>query len=174
MLTRAAMRMLRLVRSVEGGALGALMLLISFGYGANVLVRQAFPRIGPQLAWIEEASLIGLAWMVFFGLAMGLEQGRQIAMTSALALMRDALKKRIKFAINLLGTAFSLYLAKIGYDITMFVSASGQSSPTLGMSMAWLYMAMPVGFALLAIRYALELVGHADRYSAEIDPAGHF
>ena len=84
--------MLRLVRLIEGWVLGAVMILISFGYGANVLIREALPSFAPNLAWIEEVCLIGLAWMVFLGLAMGLEQGRQIAMTSALMRMGDTQK----------------------------------------------------------------------------------
>ncbi len=165
--------MLRLVRLIEGWVLGAVMILISFGYGANVLIREALPSFAPNLAWIEEVCLIGLAWMVFLGLAMGLEQGRQIAMTSALMRMGDALRKWVKLAVNVLGTAFSLYLTKIGYDITLFVVNSGQTSPTLGISMACLYAAMPIGFALLTMRYALEVVTDADRHSVVLDPSQH-
>jgi C4-dicarboxylate transporter DctQ subunit len=48
-------------------------------------------------------------------------------------------------------------VAKLSLDLTLFVVRSGQASPTLDVSMGWLYAAMPVGFALLALRYALEL-----------------
>ncbi len=59
--------------------------------------------------------------------------------------------------------AFVAYLAKLGWDITVFVRESGQISPVLDVSMAWLYGVLPVGFGLLALRYLLELVGYSDR-----------
>lgn len=167
-------QLLRWIRRIEAWLLGALMLLVSFAYGVNVLLRETFPQLGPSLAWIEEAALIGLVWMVFFGLALGLEQGRQIAMGSVLARLGATLQRRTKLLVNVLGVAFSLYLSKIGYDITVFVANSGQTSPTLGVSMAWMYVVMPIGFALLALRYLLEIVTPADRYRVELDPTQHF
>jgi C4-dicarboxylate transporter DctQ subunit len=65
----------------------------------------------------------------------------------------------VRLTIDLAGLVFSLYIAKLALDITFFVLRSGQSSPTLDVSMAWLYAAMPVGFVLLALRYVLRAVG---------------
>ncbi len=36
--------------------------------------------------------------------------------------------------------------------------------------MSWLYGPMPVGFALLALRYALEAFGVTDRHKVQVDP----
>jgi TRAP-type C4-dicarboxylate transport system permease small subunit len=36
--------------------------------------------------------------------------------------------------------------------------------------MSWIYGPMPVGFALLALRYALEAFGRADRHEVHVDP----
>ena len=156
-----AMRALRLV---ERTLLAGLMLLMSFAYVVNVAVRNVYPAIAPQLAWIEEATLISLAWVVFFGLGLALERGRHIAMSAFLERMRGAPKLWAVGAINLVGLVFSIYIAKIGVDISLFVYKSGQVSPTLNVSMAWLYGVVPVGFALLALRYALELARRSDRF----------
>jgi len=48
---------------------------------------------------------------------------------------------------------------------------SGQISPTLNISMAVLYASVPVGFALLAVRYLLELLGQTDRFTAARETA---
>jgi TRAP-type C4-dicarboxylate transport system permease small subunit len=37
-------------------------------------------------------------------------------------------------------------------------------------SMSWLYGPMPLGFVLLALRYALELFGVSDRHKVQVDP----
>ncbi len=88
-------------------------------------------------------------------------------MTSLLARVAPRPPRPLKLVIDLTGIAFSLYVAKLSLDITLFVMRSGQSSPTLDVSMAWLYAAMPVGFVLLALRYALELRAAGGRLAAK-------
>ncbi len=162
--------MLSLLKKVESAVLGAIMIMASFGYAFVVFVRILLPKLAPALAWVEEASLFLVIVMVFLGLALGLEQGRHIAMSSLLQRLGEASRRKIKIILDLLGLAFSAYLVKIAFDITKFVFQSGQISPTLGMSMAWLYLAMPVGFGLLALRYLQELFSVTNRHTVELEP----
>jgi TRAP-type C4-dicarboxylate transport system permease small subunit len=39
--------------------------------------------------------------------------------------------------------------------------------------MAWLYVVMPVGFGLLALRYLREIVTSHDRFAVKVDPVHH-
>jgi C4-dicarboxylate transporter, DctQ subunit len=164
---------MRALRGVEGVVLGAIMLAMSFAYAFNVAVRELVPTLAPQFAWIEELCLFGLVWMIFLGLALGLEGGRHIGMRMVLTRMPPMRQRAAKIVINLCGLIFSAYLAKIGVDITIFVANSGQRSPTLDISMSWLYVVMPIGFGLLALRYLLELVTAADRFAVKLDPTHH-
>jgi len=133
------------------------MILMAAAYAFNVAVRELAPTQAARFAWIEEACLFALAWVVFLGLGLALERGRHIAMTSLLERLAPGTRRGVRLAIDLVGVCFSLYIAKLALDITFFVMRSGQSSPTLDVSMAWLYAAMPVGFVLLALRYAMSL-----------------
>jgi C4-dicarboxylate transporter DctQ subunit len=164
---------MKALRGVEGVVLGAVMLAMSFAYALNVAVRELAPSFAPQLAWIEELCLFGLVWMIFLGLALGLESGRHIGMRMVLTRMPARSQRAAKLVVNLCGLLFSAYLAKIGIDITIFVANSGQVSPTLNISMSWLYVVMPVGFGLLALRYLLEIVTPADRFAVKLDPTHH-
>lgn len=158
---------------LEGYLLGALMLAMSFAYTVNVLVRELAPSYASRIAWIDEACLFGLAWMVFLGLGLALERGRHIAMTSLLLKLAPSLRRGVKLAIDLTGLVFSLYIAQICFDVTLLVLKSGQVSPTLNVTTSWLYGPMPVGFALLGLRYALGVFGANDRHSLPADPALH-
>ena len=164
------MRVLAVLRRLEAFLLGALMLAMSFAYTFNVLVRDLTPKYASTFAWIDEASLFGLAWTVFLGLGLSLERGRHISMTALLGLIAPRLRRGVKFAIDLAGLVFSLYIVHICWVVTMLVLKTGQVSPTLNVSMIWIYGPMPVGFALLALRYGLELIGASDRHTLEIDP----
>src|SRR5439155_1709264 len=80
-------RLMKALRCIEGALLGAIMLAMSFAYTLNVAVREFFPSLAPKLAWIEELCLFGLVWMIFLGLALGLEGGRHIGMLMVLAVV---------------------------------------------------------------------------------------
>jgi C4-dicarboxylate transporter DctQ subunit len=164
---------LALLRGIERGAVAALMILMALAYAFNVLVRELAPVQSSRFAWIEEACLFSLAWVVFLALGLALERGRHIAMTSLLARFAPGLRRGTRFAIDLVGLVFSLYVAKLSLDIMLLVARSGQSSPTLDISMAWLYAAMPVGFVLLALRYALELGAGEGRLAARAASLEH-
>jgi len=149
------------------------MLGMSLLYTLNVLVREIAPAYASRIAWIDELCLFGLAWVVFLGLGITLERGRHIGMTALLQGLAPRLRRGVKLAIDLTGLGLSLYIAQVGFTVTMLVLKSGQVSPTLGVSMSWLYGPMPAGFALLGLRYALELFGRADRHRVHVDPMLH-
>jgi C4-dicarboxylate transporter DctQ subunit len=161
------------LRLIERGLVAALMILMALTYAFNVLVRELASTQAAKFAWIEEACLFSLAWVVFLGLGLALERGRHIAMTSLLERLAPGLRRGVKLAIDLTGLVFSLYIAKLALDITLFVMRSGQSSPTLDVTMAWLYAAMPMGFALLALRYALEIGAREGRYAVRAAALDH-
>lgn len=165
--------LLRRVQTLQGVLLGLLMVSMTFGYTANVLVREVIPSLAPRLAWIDEISLFGLVWIVFLALGLGLESGRHIGMRMLLSRMPSPTRRIAKAAINMLGLLISVYMVKVGLEITLFVARSGQASPTLGISVAWLYWVVPVGFMLLALQYFVELLGWSDRFEREIDPMHH-
>jgi C4-dicarboxylate transporter, DctQ subunit len=164
---------LELLRRLEGAVVASLMLFMSASYAFNVAVRELASTRAAQFAWIEEACLYALAWVVFLGLGLALEQGRHIAMTSLLKRLAPGLRRGTKLAIDLTGVLFSLYVAKLSFDIMLMVIRTGQISPTLDVSTGWLYAAMPVGFALLALRYALELALAEGRLAVRAPSTGH-
>jgi C4-dicarboxylate transporter DctQ subunit len=161
---------LAFLRRLEAALLGTLMLGMSALYTLNVLVREAAPAYASRIAWIDEACLFGLAWVVFLGLGLTLERGRHISMTALLRRLAPGLRRGVKLALDLAGLAFSLYIAHICLTVTVLVLKTGQVSPTLGVSMSWLYGPMPLGFTLLALRYALEAFGATDRHKVVVDP----
>lgn len=172
-MSRSARSFVELLRRIERGLIAALMILMALAYAFNVAVRELAATQASRFAWIEELCLFSLAWVVFLGLGLALERGRHIAMTSLLERFAPRLKRAVKLAVDLAGTLFSLYIAKLALDITLFVVRSGQSSPTLDVSMGWLYAAMPVGFVLLALRYVLELPAAQGRLAARAASLEH-
>ncbi|MBN9051125.1 MAG: TRAP transporter small permease [Rhizobiales bacterium] len=157
-------RALTILRGVERTFIAIVMVAMSLLYFINVVVRYFSPTLATELAWIDEATLFGLAWLVFVGFGLALERRRHIAMTALLDNMQPAAARLIQIAINLVGLVFCLIFTKFGFDLARFIYNSGQISPTLGSTMLWLYAPLPIGFALLALRYLLELIGLQNRF----------
>ncbi len=155
------------IRYLERGMVVAITILMIGLFGFNVLVREFTPQFASTFAWIDEASRILMVWGVFMALGLALERGRHIAMTTLLVALAPKFKFSIRKLIDLAGTVFSIYSAWLGYQMTIFVMATGQVSPTLNMPMYILYIGPMIGFTLLALRYALDLFGLTDRYGAE-------
>jgi C4-dicarboxylate transporter DctQ subunit len=157
-------RMMAAVRAGERFFIAVVMIAMSLMYFISVAVRFLSPRLASELAWIEEATLFALAWLVFLGLGLAFERRRHIAMTAVLDRLSPALSRVVQIVINVSGLVFCLLLTKFSFDLAVFIYNSGQISPTLGTTMLWLYAPLPAGFALLALRYLLELAGLQNRF----------
>ncbi|WP_046863937.1 TRAP transporter small permease [Microvirga massiliensis] len=155
---------MRIIRAAERALLAIVMLVMSLLFFTNVAVREISPSHASDLAWIEEATLFALAWLVFIGLGLALERRRHIAMTAILDKLGAGAARFVHAAINVTGLLVCAFLTKISFDLAVFIYNSGQISPTLDISMLALYAPLPIGFALLALRYLLELVGAQDRF----------
>ncbi|HET8728984.1 MAG TPA: TRAP transporter small permease [Alphaproteobacteria bacterium] len=163
----------RLLDALERTLLAAIMMSMVVLYCGAIAVREMFPSLASSVAWVDEATRYLLVWMVFLGLGLALARGKQVAMSAFLDRMPDGPRRLVRSVIDLVGLVFSLYVVWVGVEITQLVAASGQRSPTLGISAAFLYATLPVGFALIALRYGASLFGLIDRWSvAEHTPAG--
>jgi C4-dicarboxylate transporter DctQ subunit len=151
------------LRAAERAFIAVILIAMSALFFVNVLVRQFAPSLLAQVAWIEEATLFALAWLVFVGLGIALDRRRHIAMTVFLDGRPCLDAAVIQKIINLAGLAFSIFLTKVSFELAVFIWDSGQVSPTLGVSVIGLYAPLPIGFALLSLRYLLELIGVQDR-----------
>ncbi|MBD8066828.1 TRAP transporter small permease [Devosia sp. PTR5] len=163
--TGALHRALGLLASVERVALALLMLIMVGLTVMGVLVRELIPTMARNVAWVDEGARYIMVWMVFLSLGLALAEGRQIAMTSFLERMSPTTQLWVGRLIDLTGLALSLFIAWFGIDMAQSVARTGQFSPTLRIPAAILYYALPVGFLLLALRYALSLFGLNDRRS---------
>lgn len=161
----ALSRALGLLASFERIALALLMLIMVGLTVTGVLVRELIPTMARNVTWVDEGARYIMVWMVFLSLGLALAEGRQIAMTSFLERMSPIMRLWLGRAIDLTGLALALFVAWFGLEMAQSVARTGQFSPTLRIPAAIIYYALPAGFLLLALRYALSLFGLIDRRS---------
>lgn len=142
-------------------------------YALSILVREITPDLARNVAWAEEATRYLLVWLVFLALGLALAEGRQIAMNTFLLGFPDRVRLILQKIIDATGLLFCAYITWVGSGLAQMVANTGQLSPTLGISAGWLYLALPVGFLLLALRYGLSLFGVIDRWSRAAEAQIH-
>lgn len=128
---------------------GAAMFVIAIG---NALLRYF---LNSPLIWGEEISRYAMIWGTMIGVALAYRAGHHVA----ISVFADALPRRagppLRLLAHLLTIATAIILAHTGWALTAMLGSL--EAPSSGIRMVWIYAAIPVGGALLAIE-ALRLL----------------
>lgn len=161
------MKLLDMLRAAERAAVVAIFLTMVALFSFNVLARQIGGSFASEFAWIEEAVRLMSLFLTFLAVGLALDQGRHAGIHT----WREKIAARtglpLRRIIDAVGFCFCIYLIWLGWSMTLFVFNSGQKSPTLGVQVFWIYLAPTVGFALMALRYALSFLGVIDRFAGQ-------
>lgn len=160
---------LNILRLVERSVLVVTFLTMVALYFTSVIVREMGGQAASSFAWIEEAVRMLNLFMVFLGLGLALERGRHVGIRNLRDKLPDGVRRVLLKVTDIAGLVFALYIAWLGFGLAQFVLGTGQRSPTLGVPMGVIYMAPVAGFALLALRYGLSLLGVIDRFAEAED-----
>lgn len=108
------------------------------------------------LSWPEEMSRYLMIWIAFLAASIPLRKGEHVAMQVVIQALPVALRKIIKVLLDLMILVFLVVLTKEGLALAFF--AAPQTSPALGFSMLWVYLAAPVGGILMILQMLCVLV----------------
>lgn len=161
------MKALEILRFLERTFIVSLFLTMVTLFVWNVIAREIGGTFASKFAWIEEAVRYMNSFLVFMTLGLALEQGRHVGIDTIRNKLTGMSQKIVLKAIDFSGFIFSLTLSWLGYGLVKFVLMTGQRSPTLDVSVGYLYLAPVVGFGLLALRFALSFFGIVDRFSID-------
>lgn len=140
--------------------LAIMTLQIAFRYGFN-----------SSLIWAEEICRHLLIWASFLAAFAAYERGEIAAVT----MLRDALPNRAGLALAILANllALALLVFLVIYGLSYAERIGSQPIPALRFifndlgagwavpSMFWIYAALPVGMAILAVRLLVDVIHYA-------------
>ena len=149
-------------------ALIALLASMALMVFANVALRFLTDR---SILWVEEVSRYAMIWLTFIGAGLVLRHGGHIGI--------DTLQERvplwapkIRAAIFVLLFGFFAFMAWISARYAML--AWTQTTAVLQIPVGFVYLAMPIGFALLIVHLLLMAEPYVRRsefiVDAEFDP----
>ncbi len=131
---------------------GALLVLMSVAVFSSVVSRSV---ANLSLAWVEEAAVFIMVWVVVFGTALAIEAKHMIAVEALAVRFPRTARKVLKTGVGIVSMVFIVILISAGWDMANI--AEIQYSPTLPwFSMFWVYLSMPVGGVFML----LNLVGN--------------
>lgn len=108
---------------------------------------------GLKMTWAQEACIYLFVWMAKFGAAYGVRTGIHVGVDILAERLEGAARKTITTIAMSGGVIFTAIITWIGTDFVWHVRAGGQTSPDLEMPMWIIYLAVPLGSALMCFRF---------------------
>ena len=113
---------------------------------------------GIRLTWAQEACIYMFVWMAKFGAAYGVRLGIHVGVDVLVERLTDSLRRPITILAFALCILFTALVAWIGFDFVYEIYHSGSISADLEIKMWIVYLAVPVGSALMCFRFVQALV----------------
>lgn len=116
----------------------------------NVFARYAFSH---SFTWVEEATRYMMIWAAFIGAGPALRVGGHIAIDTLQVSVPVPLARLLRVLIVAIVAATLVALVWLGIEYVEF--AWYQESPVLGWSLGKVYLALPLGAALMLVHLAM-------------------
>jgi C4-dicarboxylate transporter DctQ subunit len=121
--------------------------------------RSAFKAINAiKLTWAQEACIYLFVWMAKFGAAYGVRTGIHVGVDILVERLAPDTRRTVTIIAMSGGILFTAIVAYIGADFVWHVKAGGQTSPDLELPMWIIYLAVPLGSALMCFRFGQALL----------------
>jgi TRAP-type C4-dicarboxylate transport system permease small subunit len=144
-----------LISRLESFGLAASVLLMAANTIANVIGRFVFQE---SLFFSEELNRILIILITFAGIGYAARHGRHIRMSAIYDALPTTLRKIFMVAIAVISSLCMLALCYFSIRYIGKVASSGRVLPALQIPVYWIYLWVPVGFAVTGIQYALTAI----------------
>jgi C4-dicarboxylate transporter DctQ subunit len=137
---------------IEGYIIGAMMLSTTIILFVNVIFRS----FSMASTWAEEVIRYVIVWVTFFGGSLCAKSGNHVGIDIFVQMLPSKKAQRVVRAIGFFAAAvFCAVATYAAYKITALVTTTKQKSPAILMPFWIVYISMPLGFALMTIRFVV-------------------
>jgi len=120
--------------------------------------RDAYKSLsGIRLTWAQEACIYLFVWMAKFGAAYGVRLGIHVGVDILVERLSPQLRRPVTILAFLLCILFTFLVAWIGFKFVHGIYLAGSISADLEIRMWIVYLAVPMGSALMCFRFLQEL-----------------
>lgn len=134
----------------------------------GVVIWAVFCRyvLNSSLMWGEELARYLSIWMITLGLGLAHRRGAHVAVSSVLGWIPRMPKRTIGVISELTTLVLCILICWFSWLAAQGNFLTGQRSPAMGIDIAWIYLAIPVGFLLMAVQSVIRLAA-PDQYRDE-------
>ena len=156
------MAIIKIIRKINDIAAICLMSVLAICVIAQVIWRYA---LGTPLTWSEELARYMQIWMVMLGAAVMMRKGGHLAIDLVTASLPPKIKRVTDTLVYIAIIVFFSIVVWQGIPVTM--NAMKQHSPAIQANMGYVYMALPVGGALILMEAVIRFVRFLKTGSAD-------
>jgi TRAP-type C4-dicarboxylate transport system permease small subunit len=156
-------RIARTIGRLEDAAVGLILLAATYVLFQGVVLRYAFNY---AFSWTEEVVRYSIVWLVFLGGSIAARRGAHIAMDIVVVYLPSRAKLFLMGIATAITCVFTLIMTYYGVLLTWSIWSYRQLSPAAEIPMALPFAAIPVGCALMTIRFFVTTLA----YFRGVDP----
>ncbi len=108
--------------------------------------------IGISIPWTEELARYSFIWLSFLGISIGVKRNKHMFVDFLKVKFPLTIQRKIEFIVDALLIIIFAMSSIYGFNLFNKTMMLGQLTPALKIKMAYIYLALPVGFALSTFR----------------------
>lgn len=117
--------------------------------------------LNDSLMWGEELARYIFVWLTFLGAGLGVGRNVHVGVDSVVEMLPLRSKLLVQLAVEIAVSVFLLALIAVGLQLTM--ASARMQTLLLGVSVAYVYLAVPVGGAVMLMNVSLHACERAVR-----------
>lgn len=123
---------------------------------ALIIAVQVFQRyvLQSSLDWSEELARYLFIWSVYVGCSYATQKDRHLEVTILRNVFGPKVAKFVTLAAYAATIGFCVCVTVWGFQMALFLANTGQKTPALEIQMYWVFLSVPVGMGLMALRTA--------------------
>lgn len=127
---------------------------LCMGVMVVVIGMQVFNRyiLGSSLVWSEELGRFLFIWSVWVGCSLAMRADRHLRVTALSEFAGPRMRFLLDVFAQLATLVFCGFAVVWGVQMIRFLMRTGQEAPALEIPIYWVYIALPIGMALMGIR----------------------
>ena len=145
--------MLKLINRLEEGLMALFLAVMTFLTATQVVLRYVF---NSGWVWSLEATTYSFAWLVLLGMAYGVRTRSHIAVDLVMARLKGRVRRAATFCTLIICIVYATLMCYGGLVFVSRLYDLGNEARDLPVARWILTIMLPLGFALLALRF-LEL-----------------
>jgi C4-dicarboxylate transporter DctQ subunit len=138
-----------LYNNLEELVCGTLLCWIMSLLMSQVVYRYVF---GKSLAWAEEVSRFSFLYMVYFAASLGVQKAIHIRVTAHLEYLPSKVRVVLMAITDCVWLVFNAFVIVEGVALLEGMATQKMVSAALMLDMRYVYLVLPLGFALQSIR----------------------